>query len=76
MTSHEARQARRAELRKLTDELIAEFSGTVPAGTVMRVVARVREELQRCGVRVDLAAATEAAARSQLIGHRPARVTD
>jgi hypothetical protein len=66
VTTYEARQEGREELRSGTAALIAEFADSVPAGTVIRYVARAREELLRAGVRHGLAIATEAAARRQL----------
>ena len=66
MTRFEARQTTHSELESVTSTLIAEFSGVVPAGTVIRCVAQAREQLLDSGVRAGLAAATESAARIRL----------
>jgi hypothetical protein len=66
------RQIARDEMLAMTDGLIAEFSGLLPAGSVMRCVARCRKQLHRSGVRHGLVAATEAAARMRLTAVIPA----
>jgi hypothetical protein len=62
----ERRQLVRADLLAMTESLIAEHAGVVPAGTVMRCVARSHELLMRAGVREGIVAATEAAVRRRL----------
>jgi hypothetical protein len=64
----EARRAAREELIEVTEALIAEFAGAVPAGTVIRQLALAREQLLAAGVRAGLAAAAEAMARVRLTG--------
>ena len=66
MSSFEARQVMREQLRSVTASLIAEFAGDVPAGAVIRCVARARDELLRSGVDTGLPAAAEAMARLKL----------
>lgn len=66
MTNHEARRSARAELDAATDTLILEFAHLVPPGTVVRQVARAREDLLTAGVRGGLAHAAEAMARARL----------
>ena len=44
MNAVEARWATRQDLREVTTILIAEFAGRLPAGTVIRCVARAREQ--------------------------------
>lgn len=56
----------RQDMRWVSDRLIAEFDGLLPAGTVIRHVARAREQLVVLGLRAGLAYATEAMARSRL----------
>ena len=56
----------------MTEGLIAEFSGLVTAGSVMRCIARCREQLRRSGVRHGLVPATQAAARVKLTAAIPA----
>jgi hypothetical protein len=62
----------RQEIREVTRSLVAEFAGLVPAGTVIRCVARAWEQLLRSGVRAGLAAAAESSARLRLSGLVPA----
>ena len=68
-----ARHAAYAELLQMTEALIAEYAGQVPAGRVLSCVARCREELLRAGVRAGLVTATEAAARVRLAAINSAR---
>ena len=68
ITTFEVRQSVHAELVAVTDTLIAEHSGQVPAGTVIRCVAQAREQLLRAGVRAGLAIAVESMARTRLRG--------
>jgi hypothetical protein len=60
------RRAERDEILAMTEGLIAEFSGLVSAGSVMRCIARCRKQLHRSGIRHGLVPATEAAARVKL----------
>lgn len=62
----EARRSSRGDVMAVTDRLIAEFAGALPAGTVMRHVCRAREQLLATGVRAGLAVAAEAMARTRL----------
>lgn len=66
MTDHLARQSGRAQMQAATDTLIREFGHLVPAATVIRQVARAREDLLTAGVRNGLAHAAEAMARARL----------
>jgi hypothetical protein len=50
----------------LTSRLVSEYRGILPPGTVMRCVARCREQLRRAGVRAGLEHAVEAMARYRL----------
>ena len=68
ITTFEARQSVHADLAAVTDTLIAEHAGHVPAGTVIRCVAQAREQLLRAGVRAGLAIAVESMARTRLRG--------
>ncbi len=61
-----ARRSAEHDLVAVTDLLIAEFAGILPAGTVIRHVARAREQLLGSGVRTGLATAAEALARRRL----------
>ena len=73
MEHPQERHAEHSEMLAMTDRLIAEHAGTIPAGTVIACVALSREQLLRSGVRRGLVAATEAAARLRLAGRVPAR---
>jgi hypothetical protein len=68
----EARWAAQQGLTEVTASLIAEFAGLLPAGTVIRCLARAREQLLNSGVRSGLAAASESSARLQLMELLPA----
>jgi hypothetical protein len=57
----------RRDLHAVTERLIAEFAGTLAAGTVIRSVARGVRELQLAGVREGLSYAAEAMARQRLL---------
>ena len=61
-----ARRATHNELMAVASSLVAEFSGQLPAGTVLRGLAQTRERLLAAGVRAGLAPAAETAARAQL----------
>jgi hypothetical protein len=67
------RRIARDEMLAMTEGLIAEFSGLLPAGSVMRCVARCRKQLHRAGIRHGLVPATEAATRMKLTAVVPAR---
>jgi hypothetical protein len=69
---HEARARLRDDMHALADMLVAEFSHVLPAGTVIRHVARAREELLVAGVRAGLVIATETMARHRLRALVPA----
>jgi hypothetical protein len=56
----------------MTESLIVEFAGLVPAGRVISCVARMREHLLKTGIRAGLAPATEAAVRAHLRSRLPA----
>jgi len=56
----------------VTASLIAEFAGRLPAGTVIRCVARAREQLLGSGVRSGLTLAAESMARLRLSELLPA----
>ena len=71
-SAHEARRALRNDLLAMTEALVAEFAGLVPAGTVLSCVSRCREDLLRSGLRAGLVEATEAAARRMLAARIPA----
>lgn len=68
----EARSATRQDLQEVTSSLIAEFAGRLPAGTVIRCVARAREQLLGSGMRSGLAVAAESMARLRLSELLPA----
>ncbi|MCW2622840.1 MAG: hypothetical protein JWL64_2442 [Frankiales bacterium] len=53
-------------LRELSTGLVDEYSAELSAGTVLRCVARCRDELLLIGVRDGLVEAVEAMARSRL----------
>jgi len=65
-TLEDQRWSTREDLQRVTDTLIAEFAGQLPAGTVIRCVAQARVQLLRSGVRSGLAVAAEAMARLRL----------
>ena len=65
-TAFDARRQAKEGLDSATRSLMVEFAEIVPAGRVIRVVARAREELLRSGVRRGLADATSAMARHRL----------
>ena len=56
----------RHDMGWVSDRLIAEFDGLLPATTVVRHVARAREQLLVLGLRAGLPYATEAMARGRL----------
>lgn len=72
MRAVEARWAAHQDLLEVTDSLIAEFAGLLPAGTVIRCVARAREQLLGSGVQSGLAGAAESTARQRLTELLPA----
>lgn len=67
------RQILRADMVSMTESLVVEFAGRIPAGAVIGCVARSREHLLKTGVRAGLVPATEAAARRSLQATLPAR---
>ena len=68
----EARWAAREDLREVTSSLIVEFAGRLPAGTVMRCVARAREQVLGSWVRSGVTVAVESMARLRLSELLPA----
>jgi hypothetical protein len=66
------RHTTHSEIVAMTENLIAEYAGRVPAGRVIACVARSREQLLQSGVRDGLVPATEAAARVRLSARVPA----
>ncbi len=60
------RELAREQMLALTERLVAEYAEVIPPGTVVRCVARCREQLLRSGVRHGLVPATEAAVRTAL----------
>jgi len=50
----------------MTERLVAEYAGLIPAGGVMRVVARAQEQLRTTGGDEDIVDRTEVLARSRL----------
>lgn len=64
--AHTARRAARAELSDVAAALLAEFSASIPAGTIIRQLALAREHVLSTGVRVGLADAAEAITRVRL----------
>lgn len=53
----------RGQLMRLTEQLVQEYRQSLAAGTVIRVVARARDELRLAGVRAGREPAVEAIAR-------------
>ncbi len=53
-------------IRELSSRLVAEYRGTLPPGTVLRCVARCRDQLRQAGIRAGLDHAVEAMARHRL----------
>ena len=57
----------RDDLLALSEQLVAEYAGIIPAGSVMRTVARCHQtQLRRPVVADDLVGAVERAARAHL----------
>lgn len=73
MSAVETRSVARQDLVEMTMSLIAEFADVLPAGTVIRCVARVRDQLLGAGVRAGLVVAAESTARLRLSELLPAR---
>jgi hypothetical protein len=65
------REAQQAAWAMLTMRLVAEFSDRLPAGSVIRCVARCRESLSGMGVRDGLVLAVEGMARGVLLQRLP-----
>lgn len=61
-----SRQAGRDDMLRMTERLIADYAGRVPAGGVMRVVARSQEQLRSIGDGSHLVERTEMLARIRL----------
>jgi hypothetical protein len=72
MNAVEARWAAQQDLLEVTSSLIAEFAGRLPAGTVIRCIARARQQLLGAGVRSGLTAAALSMARLRLSELLPA----
>ena len=69
----EQRHQLRDELLAMTERLVAEYAGRVPAGSVMRTVARCHHSyLARGGAADDVVIAVERAARRRLAAILPA----
>jgi hypothetical protein len=68
------RQHVREQMLAMTERLVADYSGVVPAGSVMRCVSRLWLQLRQAGQDGDVVAAVEAAARRRLAEGRPAHV--
>lgn len=73
-TAFAARRAHQEQIFAVINRLIAEFAGIHPAGTVIRRVAAVREELLHLGVRDGLASQVESLARLLLSELTPPHV--
>jgi hypothetical protein len=65
-TAFEVRRSTHGEVLELSVSLAAEYSGLVPAGTVIGIVARARERMLTMGVRAGLVVAVESMARARL----------
>ncbi len=66
------RQSFREEVLAMSERLVAEYAGQVPAGSVLRYVARCHEQLRLAGVDDGLVAAIEDAVRLRLADVAPA----
>ena len=66
LVGSETRRSARTDLHQVTHSLIGEFLGRLPPGTVIRQIARAREQLIGVGVRAGLVPAVEAMARTRL----------
>lgn len=67
------RHRQRDELLAMTERLVAEYAGVIPAGSVMRTVARCQHAHQlRCGDRDEIVVAVEGATRTRLAEIVPA----
>lgn len=64
--SFETRRSTHDDLLALSLAMTDEFSGRLPAGTVIRAVAVARERLLAAGVRDGLVVSVESMARAQL----------
>ena len=63
----------RNDLLRMTERLIADYAGIIPAGSVMRTVARCHSQMRRLGVRDELVPVVEQAARTRLTAILSAR---
>lgn len=73
MTAADGRQRHREALLAMSERLIAEYAGTIPAGSVMRTVARCHAEaLHAGGRRGAVVGQVEHAARARLAAIVPA----
>lgn len=66
MTAFEVRRSTFGDMTALSATLAAEFDDQVSAGTVIRAVAKAREQLLAAGVRAGLVAAVESMTRARL----------
>lgn len=64
--SYQSRQRLREELQAVTSTLIVEYAGLVPAGSIMRCVARYSAQLRGTATGMDLVRRTEEAVRGRL----------
>ena len=76
MQDAQLRRVRRAAMVAMTERIIADYAGGIPAGSVMRTVARCEEALLRTGVRHGLVPAAEAMARVELAGRISAHAAE
>ncbi|MET0915622.1 MAG: hypothetical protein ABWY81_05430 [Jiangellaceae bacterium] len=74
LTVLEVRRSTRDDLMQLSESLAEEFSGRVPAGRVIRCVARAREGLLAAGVRAGLVVAVESMTRAWLAQPAPMNI--
>lgn len=73
MTAAARRLRQREELLAMTERLVAEYAGMVPAGSVMRTVARCHVDARRSGgLRDDVVGVVEQVARARLAAIMPA----
>lgn len=75
MNNAARRQRQRDEMLAMTQQLIVEYAGRIPAGSVIRMVARCRVDAMRAGTRLEsLTATVRAAAQARLNAIVPAHV--
>jgi hypothetical protein len=76
VTAFEARRSTHGALMALSVSLVEEFSGQVPAGTVIGCIAQARERLLAAGVRAGLVVAVESMTRGRLERLAPGTASD